>query len=52
MPEEVGTILDNLKCISSSKFGDLELYSGKFILENSQEVLITTAWSGWESKRS
>ena len=47
MPEEVGIILDNLKFRSSSKFGDLELYSGKFILENSKEILITTAWSGW-----
>ena len=47
MPEEVGIILDNLKSITSSKFGDLELFTGKFVLDNSREILITTAWSGW-----
>lgn len=47
MPEEVGLILDNLKNIKSSKFGDLELFSGKLILDNLREVLITIAWSGW-----
>ena len=47
MPEEVGIMLQNLKSIKSSKFGDLELFSGKFTLDNSQEILITTAWSGW-----
>lgn len=47
MPEEVGIILENLESINLSKFGDLKLYSGKFVLDNSQEVYITTAWSGW-----
>lgn len=47
MPEEVGIILNNLSSIKSSKSGDLELFSGKFILNNSREILITTAWSGW-----
>ncbi len=47
MPEEVGLILDNLKNVESSKFGDLELFSGKLTLDNSKEVFITTAWSGW-----
>ena len=47
MPEEVGIILSNLESINSSKFGDLELYSGKFFLDNSREIYITTAWSGW-----
>ena len=47
MPEEVGLILDNLKNIKSSKFGDFELFSGKLILDNLKEVLITIAWSGW-----
>ena len=47
MPEEVGIILSNLNSIDSSKFGDLELYSGKFVLDNSREIFITTAWSGW-----
>ena len=47
MPEELGVILSNLRSIKSSKFGDLELFSGKFILENSKEIFITTACSGW-----
>ncbi len=47
MPEEVGIILNNLKSIKISKFGDLKLYSGKFVLDNSKEILLTTAWSGW-----
>tara|TARA_B100000242_G_C43045354_1_gene487898 strand:- start:537 stop:1310 length:774 start_codon:yes stop_codon:yes gene_type:complete len=47
MPEEIGIILDNLKSVNSFKFGDLELFSGKLLLDNSREVLITTAWSGW-----
>ena len=47
MPEEVGIILNNLKSINSYKFGDLEIYSGKFKLEDSREILLTVAWSGW-----
>ena len=47
MPEEVGIILSNLKSINSLKFGDLELYTGKFVLDDSREIIITTAWSGW-----
>ncbi len=47
MPEEVGIILENLKSIKSSKFGDLELFTGKISLDDSIEILITTAWSGW-----
>lgn len=47
MPEEVGSILDNLHNIKSSKFGDFKLFSGKLILDNLEEVLVTTAWSGW-----
>ena len=47
MPEEVGVILNNLTSIKSAKYGDLELFSGKFVLNNSREILITTAWSGW-----
>ena len=45
MPEEIG-ILKNLESIKSSKYGDLELYSGKFILVI-PEILISTGWSGW-----
>ena len=47
MPEEVGIILNNLKSINETKFGDLKLYSGTFVLDNSKEIFITTAWSGW-----
>ena len=47
MPEEVGIILNNLESINTEEFGDLKLYSGKFILNNSREIFITTAWSGW-----
>ena len=47
MPEEIGLILDNLKNIKSKKFGDLEIFSGKYISDNFKEVFVTTAWSGW-----
>ena len=47
IPEEVGIILDNLDSINSSKFGDLEIHSGKFNLDNKREILLTIAWSGW-----
>jgi len=47
MPEEIGVILDNLQSVNSVKFGDLELFSGKYNVNNSKEILITTAWSGW-----
>ena len=47
MPEEIGIILENLKSIKSSKFGDWELFTGKISLDDSREILITTAWSGW-----
>ena len=47
MPEEIGVILKNLESIKSSKYGDLEIYSGKFILDDSREILISTGWSGW-----
>ncbi len=47
MPEEVGAILDNLKSVKSSKFGDFEMFTGTYTLKNLKEVVITTAWSGW-----
>ena len=47
MPEEVGIILSNIESINKEEFGDLKLYSGKFALNNSKEIFITTAWSGW-----
>ena len=47
MPEEVGVILDNLNFVKSSKFGDIDLYSGELTLKSSKKIFITTAWSGW-----
>lgn len=47
MPEEVGVILDNLKNIKSSKFGDLELFTGEWSRKNKDKLIITIAWSGW-----
>ena len=46
MPEEVGAILDNLESIKSQKFGDFELFSGEWKIDD-KKFLITTAWSGW-----
>ena len=47
MPEEIGIIINNLQSINSYQFGDLKIYSGKFVLNNSREILLTIAWSGW-----
>ena len=47
MPEEVGIILDNLKFVKSTKFGDIELFSGEMTINKSKKILVTTAWSGW-----
>ncbi len=46
MPEEVGVILDNLKFVKKSSFGDIDLFSGEMII-NAKKIYITTAWSGW-----
>ena len=47
IPEELGSILDNLQNVKRSKFGDLELSSGEWINNNGDRLYITTAWSGW-----
>ncbi len=47
MPEEVGIILDHLIEIKSIKYGDLELFSGQYKYNDSEKILISTAWSGW-----
>ena len=47
MPEEVGVILENLENVNSTKFGDLELFSGELVINPKKKFLITTAWSGW-----
>lgn len=46
MPEEVGSILDNLKFVKKSSFGDIDLFSGEMII-NGNKIYVTTAWSGW-----
>ena len=47
MPEELGTILENLEDISEEVFGDLKIYKGTFRVSNTKKILVTTAWSGW-----
>ena len=49
MPEEIGNTLNHLEDISSKKFGDLEIYQGKWIQKNnnSEPILISLVWSGW-----
>ena len=47
MPEELGTILDNLKNLEEKDFGDLKIYSGEWENSLSQRIFISTAWSGW-----
>ena len=46
MPEEVGPILDHLKNIHLSKYGDIDIYSGEFFI-NEKKILVSIAWSGW-----
>ena len=45
MPE-IGIILDHLESVKSLRFGDFELFSGNYRINNSK-VYISTAWSGW-----
>lgn len=47
MPEEVGCILSNMKCIESSKYGDLELFSGEWEINKNKRIFLTVGWSGW-----
>ena len=47
MPEELGSILDNLEKVKSEKFGDLEIFSGELINSNNKKIYISAAWSGW-----
>ena len=47
MPEELGSILDNLSDIEENSYGDLKLYSGLWESHKGHKVYITTAWSGW-----
>ena len=47
MPEELGTILDNLENLEEKIFGDLKIYSGEWKNSGSNKIFITCAWSGW-----
>ena len=47
MPEELGTILDNLENLEEKIFGDLKIYSGEWGNSDSNNIFITCAWSGW-----
>ena len=49
MPEEIGNTLNHLYDITSEKFGDLEIYTGKWKekTNNSKPIFISLAWSGW-----
>ncbi len=49
MREEIGNTLNHLNDISSKKFGDLEIYTGKWDnkTDNFQSIFISLVWSGW-----
>ena len=49
MPEEIGNTLNHLDDVTSKEFGDLKVYSGKWVdkTNNSQPIFISLVWSGW-----
>ena len=49
MPEELGSILTLLKNVQKKDLGDLVIYKGKWILNNTKdfEINVILAWSGW-----
>jgi len=51
MPEEVGSILDNLKNIETNTYGDLKIHSGDWCFSDlsskSLDIHLSIAWSGW-----
>lgn len=47
MPEEIGNTLKHLNDISSEKFGDLEIYKGKWNNNNDDLIFVSLVWSGW-----
>ena len=49
MPEEIGSVLENLKDISTIKFGDLEIISGIITTKSKNYPLVNLkiGWSGW-----
>ena len=48
MPEEVGSILNNLSDIKISQYGDLTINNGLWTdPKTKSKIFITAAWSGW-----
>ena len=51
MPEEIGSILDNLKNIETIEYGDLKIHSGNWCFSSafskSLNIHLSIAWSGW-----
>ena len=48
MPQEIGSLIDNLNILNEINFGDLKIISGEWSNGNNKEkILISLAWSGW-----
>ena len=48
MPQEIGSLIDNLEILNETNFGDLKIISGQWSDENKeQNILVSVAWSGW-----
>ncbi len=47
MKEELGQITENLINLESSIYGDIEIFSGLWKIDEKREILVSVAWSGW-----
>lgn len=47
MPEEIGTITNDLKDIKKTSFGDFKIYSGIWKKDEDQFIYLSVAFSGW-----
>jgi len=49
MPQEVGTVIENLDNLNCIKYGDLKIYSGLLNMKDSYplKIKLSVAWSGW-----
>ena len=47
MPEELGNIIKFLKNKKHKKLGDLDYYSGEWIINKDINIKVSLAWSGW-----
>lgn len=49
MPQEIGSLIDNLKILNETSYGDLKIISGEWLDKNNNKgnILISVAWSGW-----